>query len=119
MAAAGGVRSGDIVFLRFDWDGRVEQPEGPPEYPPYPTTHALQWLVDQGVKLVGIDTPGLEMRGNPALPNHHALLDNGVPLIESLVNLDALRQSRVFVFAVPVPAYGTDAMPLRVLAFEG
>ena len=42
-----------------------------------------------------------------------------MPLIESLVNLESLRQSRVFVFAVPVPAYGTDAMPLRVLAFEG
>lgn len=119
VESAGGVRSGDIVFLRFDWDRRVDQPGGPPEYPPYPTTQALQWLVDQGAKLVGIDSPGLEVRGNPALPNHHALLDRGVPLIESLVNLDALRQSRVFVFAVPVPAFGTDAMPLRVLAFEG
>ena len=111
---AGGVRSGDIVFFRFDWDQR-----GNPEYPPYPTQQALQWLVDQGVKLVGIDSPGLEVRGNRALPNHHTLLDRGVPLIESLVNLESLRQSRVFVFAVPVPAFGTDAMPLRVLAFEG
>jgi len=111
---AGGVRNGDIAFIRFDWDRR-----GAPEYPPYPTQQALQWLVDQGVKLVGIDSPGLEVRGNRALPNHHTLLDRGVPLIESLVNLESLRQARVFVFAVPVPAYGTDAMPLRVLAFEG
>jgi kynurenine formamidase len=111
---AGGVRYGDIVFMRFDWDRR-----GGPEYPPYPAQPALQWLVDQGVKLVGIDSPGLEVRGNRALPNHHTLLDRGVPLIESLVNLESLRQARVFVFAVPVPAYGTDAVPLRVLAFEG
>jgi arylformamidase len=116
---AGGVRNGDIVFLRFDWDRRVEHRGGPPDYPPYPTQEALQWLVDQGVKLVGIDSPGLEVRGNRALPNHHTLLDRGVPLIESLVNLEALRKSRVFVFAVPVPAYGADAIPLRVLAFEG
>jgi arylformamidase len=96
----------------------VEAAGGAPEYPPYPTRQALQWLVDEGVKLVGIDSPGLEVRGDRALPNHHTLLDNGVPLIESLANLDQLRQSRVFVFAVPIPAYGTDAVPLRVLAFE-
>jgi kynurenine formamidase len=112
--AAGGVRDGDIVFLRFDWDLRAA-----PDYPPYPTPQGLQWLVDQGVKLVGIDSPGLEVRGDRALPNHHTLLDRGVPLIESLANLELLRQSRVFVFAVPIPAYGTDAVPLRVLAFEG
>jgi len=110
---AGGVRHGDIAFFRFDWDQRPN-----PEYPPYPTQEALQWLVDQGVKLVGIDSPGLEVRGNRALPNHHTLLDNGVPLIESLVNLESLHQSRVFVFAVPIPTHGTDAIPLRVLAFE-
>jgi kynurenine formamidase len=112
-AAAGGVQHGDIVFFRFDWDGR-----GSPDYPPYPAEEALRWLVDQGVKLVGIDSPGLEVRGNRALPNHHTLLDRNVPLIESLVNLESLQQSRVWVFAVPIPAHGTDAMPLRVLAFE-
>jgi kynurenine formamidase len=113
---AGGVRTDDIVFLRFDWDRRSPVEGG---RPPYPSPDALRWLVDQGVKLVGIDSPGLEIPGNPALINHHLLLDRGIPLIESLVHLDKLQEQRVYVFALPLPAYDTDAIPIRVLAFEG
>jgi kynurenine formamidase len=87
-------------------------------YPPYPTTTALAWLVAQGIKLLGIDTPGLELPNNKALVNHRLLFEQGIPLIESLVNLAALTSSRVYVFAQPLPVYDTDAMPLRVLAFE-
>ncbi len=112
----GGIRAGDVVFLRFDWDRRASANAS---YPPYPEPAALRWLVDQGIKLLGIDSPGLEVRGDRSLPNHHLLFDRGVPLIESLANLDQLRTSRVFVFAVPLPAHGADAIPLRVLAFEG
>lgn len=111
---AGGVRQGDIVFIRFDWDRR---PAGP--YPPYPSGEALGWLVDQGIKLLGIDSPGLEIEGDRRLPNHRLLFGKGIPLIESLANLEELQSSRVYVFAQPLPALGTDAVPLRVLAFEG
>ena len=81
---------------------------------PYPATEALQWLVDRGIKLLGIDIPG-----DRRLPNHHLLFANGIPLIEWLGNLDQLQQPRVYVFAQPLPATQTDAIPLRVLAFEG
>lgn len=112
---AGGVHPGDIVFLHFDWVARAV----PGGYPPYPTTAALTWLVEQGIKLLGIDTPGLELPDNKALVNHHLLFDRGIPLIESLVNLAELRTNRVYVFAQPLPVHGADAIPLRVLAFEG
>jgi kynurenine formamidase len=111
---AGGIRPDDIVFLHFDWAGR--SPGG--GYPPYPTPAALTWLVERGIKLLGIDTPGLELPDNKALINHHILFDRGIPLIESLVNLAELRTSRVYVFAQPLRAHGADAIPLRVLAFE-
>ena len=113
---AGGIHTDDIVFMRFDWDRRAAREGG---QPPYPTPDALRWLVDQGIKLLGIDSPGLEVPGDRALVNHHLLFDRGIPLIESLAHLDDLRASRVYVFAQPLPAYGTDAFPLRVLAFEG
>jgi kynurenine formamidase len=114
-ARAGGVRPGDIVFLRFDWDARAT--EG--SYPPYPATDALRWLVERPIKLLGIDSPGLELPGDRSLVNHRTLFERGVPLIESLASLERLRQSRFYVVAAPPPAVGVDAMPLRVLAFEG
>lgn len=111
---AGGVRAGDIAFLRFDWDRRA----GAGQYPPYPQTAALGWLVDQGIKLLGIDSPGLEVQGDRGLPNHRLLFSRGIPLIESLAHLEQCA-SRVYVFAQPLSALGADAVPLRVLAFEG
>jgi kynurenine formamidase len=113
---AGGIQVNDIVFIRFDWDRRAPTEGG---QPPYPTPMALRWMVDQGIKLLGIDSPGLEVPENRALINHHILLDRGIPLIESLAHLDDLNSSRVYVFAQPLPAWGVDAIPLRVLAFEG
>jgi len=111
-APGGGVRPGDITFFRFDWDKRGGEL-------PYPSTDALRWLVEQGIKLLGIDTPGLDIPGDRSLPNHHLLFTNGIPLIESLDHLDQLQRPRVYVFAQPLPAAETDAIPLRVLAFEG
>jgi kynurenine formamidase len=113
---AGGIRAGDIVFIYFGWDRRAATEGGGP---PYPTPDALQWLVDPGIKLLGIDSPGLEVPGSRELINHRILFDGGIPLIESLAHLEDLRESRVYVFAQPLPALGTDAIPLRVLAFEG
>ena len=111
-APGGGVRPGDITFFRFDWDKRGGEL-------PYPSTDALRWLVEQGIKLLGIDTPGLDIPGDRSLPNHHLLFTNGIPLIESLDHLDQLQRPRVYVFAQPLPTAETDAIPLRVLAFEG
>ena len=115
-AQAGGIRAGDIVFIYFGWDRRAVTEGGGP---PYPTPDALQWLVDPGIKLLGIDSPGLEVPGSRELINHHILFDRGIPLIESLAHLEDLRENRVYVFAQPLPVLGTDAIPLRVLAFEG
>jgi len=84
-----------------------------------PDARGPQWLVGQGIKLLGIDSPGLEVQGNRANINHHILFDRGIPLIESLIHLEQLESSRVYVFALPLPAQKTDAVPLRVLAFEG
>ena len=108
----GGVKPGDIAFFRFDWENRGGAL-------PHPSTEALRWLIDQGIKLLGIDTPGLDIPGDRSLPNHHLLFENGIPLIESLDHLDQLQQPRIYVFAQPLPAAETDAIPLRVLAFEG
>lgn len=112
---SGGVRPGDIALFRFDWDRRATAGS----YPPYPSTEALRWLVEAGIKLLGIDTPGLDIPGDRSLPNHHLLFAHGIPLIESLDRLGDLRQPRVYLFAQPLPAAKTDAIPLRVLAFEG
>ena len=105
--AAGGIHKGDIVLGQM----------GPTKYF---STAALQWIVDQGCKLMGVDSGGVELSHDTthANVNHLLLFRAGIPLIENLAHLDQLTQSRVQVFALPVPVQGLDAFPLRVIAIE-
>jgi kynurenine formamidase len=105
--AAGGIRRGDIVFCRM---GKTK----------YFTTASLQWLVDQGMKLMGVDSGGVELSHDTthANVNHLLLFRAGISVIENLAHMDRLTQSRVKAYALPVPVRGLDAFPLRVIAIE-
>lgn len=105
--AAGGVRKGDIVFCRM----------GPTRYF---STASLRYLVGQGMKLMGVDSGGVELSNDKthANVNHLVLFRAGIPLIENLAHLDRLSRPRVKVYALPVPVRGLDAFPLRVIAVE-
>lgn len=104
-AQAGGVQPGDIVFGMM---GKTR----------YFATEGLQWLVDQGMKLMGVDSGGVELAHDTthANINHLLLFRAGIPLIENLANLEQIGQPRVQVYALPVPVKGLDAFPLRVIA---
>ena len=104
---AGGIQEGDIIFGQM----------GPTKYF---TTAALQWLVDEGIKLMGVDSGGVELAHDDthANVNHLLLFRAGIPVIENLTNLDQLTQKRVRTFSLPVPVKGLDAFPLRVIAVE-
>lgn len=106
-ARAGGVRAGNIVFGMM----------GPTAYF---STAALEWLVAQGMKLMGVDSGGVELTHDTthANVNHLVLFRAGIPLIENLTNLEQLSRPRVQVFALPIPVKGLDAFPLRVVAVE-
>ena len=102
---AGGVRKGDIVFARM---GQTEDF----------ATEPLVWLVEQGIKLMGVDSGGVELAHDDthANVNHLTLFRAGIPLVENLANLDQVSGKRVKVFALPVPVKGLDSFPLRVIA---
>jgi kynurenine formamidase len=114
-AKAGGVRKGDIVLARFDYDG--ERASGRNF-----TAEAIRYLIDVGMKMMGVDLPGAELpRSDPRAPyqfNHHQLLDNDICLIERVANLKALTKPRVTVFAAPIPIQGLDSFPVRLIALE-
>jgi arylformamidase len=113
---AGGIRTGDIVFCNLG-SARFY---GTPDYStsPYFSPEAIQWLVDQGMKLMGVDASGVEVPGSEEHINHSALFAKGIPLIENLANLDQLSKTRFMVYALPIAVVGLEAFPLRVVAVE-
>jgi arylformamidase len=114
-APAGGIGTDDIVFMRFDYDGN-------PANNRHFTAEAIAYLVERKIKLLGTDLLGIELPDDdPRLAeqyNHHQLMTAGICLIEQLAHLDLLTQSRVDVYALPVPIRGLDSFPLRVIAIQ-
>ena len=74
----------------------------------YIAPEAASWLVDQGVKLVGIDYLSVEQFGSEGFQTHLAFLSRGVVIVESL----DLR-------AVPGGIYELLCLPLKIAGGSG
>lgn len=112
---AGGIQKGDIVLCQFV--GKEAMVSGPKF-----SAEAIKYLVDAGMKLMGVEAAGIELpASDPRSPlqfNHHQLLDKDICLIERVTNLKALTRARVQVFALPIPIQGLDSYPIRLIALE-
>lgn len=117
---AGGIREGDIVFCKLGFSRWYGVPDAPKA--PHFSAEALKWLVQCGMKMMGVDSGGIELpESDPRAQrqhNHHLLFDHGIPLIENLAHLEQVRQPRCTVFAFPVAIRGVDSFPVRVVAVE-
>ena len=111
------------LILRTGWSEHFGNMKFYNEYP-FLSENAAKWLVGQGVRLIGMDTPSPD---NPAhsrgsakdSPNHKVLLGAGVVLVEYLGNLKAISASSVELIVLPLKLKGCDGSPVRCVAIEG
>jgi arylformamidase len=68
----------------------------------------VDWLGEHGVRLVGIDTPSVDLFSSTELPAHKRCLAHDMAVLEGLV----LRE-------VPVGEYELIALPLNLVGFDG
>jgi len=110
---AGGIKKGDIAFFNLGYSGAY----GTDAYSnsPWFSNEAIRWIVDQGVKVMGVDAGGVEIPGSEEHVNHAALFTKDVLLIENLANLDSVPVNRFTVYAFPLLIKGMDSFPLRVV----
>ncbi|MFC1551541.1 cyclase family protein [Candidatus Latescibacterota bacterium] len=113
---AGGIKKGDIVLcnLGFAKHFRTEKYSEAPQF----STESVKFLVDAGMKLMGVDATGIEISGGEHNVNHHTILDKNIALIENLAGLDKLSKSRIQVYAFPIAVEGLDSFPVRVVGIE-
>ena len=72
-----------------------------------------QFLVERGVKLVGIDYLSVAPYQEP-VPTHEILLKAGVVVIEGL-NLTEVSQGRYSLYCLPLKLAGSDGAPARAI----
>jgi len=78
------------------------------------TGPAAQFLVEHGVKVVGVDYLSVEEFKKPGAPAHHALLGAGTIVIEGL-NLRDVEPGTYEMFCLPLAIVGSDGAPARVV----
>jgi arylformamidase len=107
---------GDIALLRTGLSRHYLTPR---YRRPYLEGEAVEWLIEGGIKALGIDCSGFENRSKESHEeNHRRLLGKGIPIIEDMNNLDRLKAPRVFFLALPLRIEGMDACWLRPIAVE-
>lgn len=79
---------------------------------------AAGWLVDRGVRLVGVDGLSVEAADAPGNPVHHRLLSAGVVVVEGLA-LAAVPAGRYQLICLPLKIAGGDGAPARVVLLAG
>ena len=111
------------IVVRFDWDLRALGKNRYYWEHPYFTQAACQWLVDNGCRLIALDTPQPDNPKNGRgtdndAPNHKILLGAGVVIVEYLVNIRSVSSREIDLFVAPLKIKEGDGAPVRCFAVE-
>ena len=77
----------------------------------------VESLHEQGVVLVGLDTPSVDLFDSKELPAHQACLARDIALLEGLV-LSEVPEGIYELIALPLRLEGFDASPVRAILRE-
>lgn len=78
---------------------------------------AAQWIVEQGILLVGVDGPSVEEYASSAYPVHHALLQAGVVIVEGL-DLSCVAVGDYDLFCAPLKWVSREGIPQEILKWS-
>jgi kynurenine formamidase len=110
------VEKGNAVILKTGW----EQYRGMPEYAhcPWVDKKLIQWLVEKGVVLILIDSPGVYGGKRGQEHNHmdQYLADHQAYAVENLVNVGRINETKFKLFCFPIHMTAQNNAPCRVVA---
>jgi arylformamidase len=81
---------------------------------PVLTEDVPAWLAAQGVVLLGLDVPSVDVLDSKSLPVHHSLGRHGIAILESL-ELSNVPEGVYELIALPLKLVGADGSPVRAV----
>lgn len=108
------IKGNDIVIFSTGWEKKM----GTDEYFdlwPYIDEKLAEKLAGLKIKTVGLDTPSVDSLETNNL-SHKILFSNNICVIESLVNLEKLKNRSFFFSAAPLKIRGGEGSPVRAYA---
>ena len=95
-------RTDTFSFADKDWNSRYASL----------SAEVVHWLADQNVRLVGIDTPSIDLDDDKILLSHAAVAARDLAILEGLV-LRGVDEGIYDLIALPLKLAGADASPVR------
>jgi len=74
----------------------------------------VEWLFEQGVALVGIDTPSIDPVDSQSLESHNVVADRDLAVLEGVI-LETVEPGIYTLIALPLKLEGADASPVRAV----
>jgi kynurenine formamidase len=113
-----------IVLIRTGWGERWSEParyrnadaKGVMHFPGV-SPEASRYLIDRGVRAIGIDTLSLDPGPSTTFAEHNQFLAAGGWHIENVAHLDQLPATGATLVVAPLPFRGGSGAPARVFAF--
>lgn len=114
------IERGDIVVICSGWGHKLTEPNYASHHP-YLTDAAARWLLDRGVRMVGMDVQSIDLPHSLRekgfrYTSLRTVLEGGVPAVMNLTNLESILGKRVTLFALPIAFTGSEGAPARVVA---
>jgi arylformamidase len=81
------------------------------------TADAAQWVVDRGIRLVGIDYLSIQLFADKVSTTHHVLLADEVIIVEGL-DLRAVEPGAYHLTCLPMKLKDADGAPVRAILTE-
>jgi arylformamidase len=101
------------LLIKTRNSGAMRQPAFQEDFV-YLTPDAATYLVQAGLKLVGIDYLSIDRHASKDHPAHHALLEAGVVVVEGL-DLSQVEPGEYDMTCLPLRVAGADGAPARVV----
>ena len=85
---------------------------------PFVAGEVAEWLVEQGVKFIAIDTMNADQSNGTEFPVHDLFADKRLMIGENWAYLDQIDFDNVWIAAFPWKIQGCDGSPVRAIAME-
>lgn len=110
------IKSGEIIILKTRNSSFIEESEFNTKFV-YLSRDAAEYLVEAGIKTVGIDYLSIEEYQSSDSSVHKILLSNNIVIIEGL-KLKGIKQGKYEMAALPLKIQGCDGSPARVVLID-
>lgn len=110
------ITPGKIVLFNTNWYKK----RGTEEFfhHPYVNGEVAHYLVEQGVRFIGIDTINADQTGGTEFPVHDLFSEKRLMIGENWAYFDRIDFENPYVIAIPMKVVGCDGSPVRAIAVE-